>query len=65
MSGDDKSYTIQLHRRRVLDTVKTLKPVTRILQMHATMASSDSSSNRHHLEVTQGAERNPVNYEHM
>ena len=49
----------------MLNVVETLKTVTRIPQMYATMTTSSNKSNRHHLDVTQGAERNPVNYGHV
>lgn len=52
------SYALtQLHRRRVFDVVKTLRTIP---QMCAAMATIGNNSNRHHLEVTQGAERNLV-----
>lgn len=55
------------YRKRVLDVVKALDTVTRhqAAKMYSPVTTGSSSGdggkiNRHHLEITQGAERNLV-----
>lgn len=58
---------MNIHRKRVLAVVKALDLVTRhqAAKMYSPVTTANSSGddgkiNRHHLEITQGAERNLV-----